>query len=128
MSIVTHAGDGKSHYILNNLQYNCSSRGVVTIPINEGFSCQRVVDRLRSLPLDADKSEIEVYGVFFNFTMCYPKVRYKYSIKIFSVNNFTRLGHAACATYVMIIVTETFECLNINLRTKFWFSLCNRMH
>ena len=65
------SGDGKSHYIRNKLQM-CSFQ--VAIPVNESFSPLSVITRLRLLPLNTEVSESEVYGIFFNFTMCYPKV------------------------------------------------------
>ena len=66
-----YAGDGKTHYILDRLQKTCSE--YVTIPIHEGFSYERVIKILRALPLTSYTNNA-VYGVFFNFTMCYQKV------------------------------------------------------
>ena len=65
------SGDGKSHYIRNKLQM-CSFQ--VAIPVNESFSPLSVITRLRLLPLNTEASESEVYGIFFNFTICYPNV------------------------------------------------------
>ena len=69
--IIFITGDGKSHYVLTKLQ-NCSSS--IVIPVNEGFNLEKVLDTLCSLPLNVDRDDDEVYGVFFNFTLCYPKV------------------------------------------------------
>ena len=73
-NIVMHTGDGKTHYILERLQKTCSA--YVIIPIHEGFSYQRVIERLHTLPLTSDTNPMVkmVHGVFFNFTMCYQKV------------------------------------------------------
>ena len=68
-----YIGDGKSHHILNRLRMTCSA--YITIPMHEGFSYQQVIERLRSLPLNSGTmAKPAIYGVFFNFTMCYQKV------------------------------------------------------
>ena len=69
--IMMYTGDGKTHYILDRLRKTCSRD--VTIPIHEGFSYERVIKILRALPLTSYTNNV-VYGVFFNFTMCYQKV------------------------------------------------------
>ena len=71
--IAMYTGDGKSHHILNRLRMTCSA--YITIPMHEGFSYQQVIERLRSLPLNlGTMAKPAIYGVFFNFTMCYQKV------------------------------------------------------
>ena len=84
-ALFLYIGDGKSHYILNRLCMTCSA--YVTIPMHEGFSYQQVIERLRSLPLNSGTmAKPAIYGVFFNFTMCYQKVTWVCGI-IYGIDN-----------------------------------------
>lgn len=69
--VIFMSGDGKSHYIQSKL-HKCSFQ--VVIPVNESFSFLSMLKGLRLPPLNTEAPESEVYGIFFNFTMCYPKV------------------------------------------------------
>ena len=60
------AGDGKSHYIKKQLAVCPSYK---TIAINEAFTPNKAISKLRSLPLYQKK-----VGIFFNFTILPPGV------------------------------------------------------
>lgn len=55
-----HAGDGKTHYIRQQLS---QSRGSLIIAVNEAFTPLSAIKKLRSLPLIKD------CAIFFNFTI-----------------------------------------------------------
>ena len=55
-----HAGDGKTHYIMQQL---CQSPGPLTIAVNEAFTPLSAIKKLKSLPLVKD------CAIFFNFTI-----------------------------------------------------------
>ena len=62
------AGNGKTYYVKSKLD-NCNEQ--LTIAINEAFSRLTVITMLRSLPLYANN-----VGIFFNFTLLPPGVRF----------------------------------------------------
>ena len=55
-----HAGDGKTHYIMQQLS---QSAGPLTIAVNEAFTPLSAIKKLKSLPLVKD------CAIFFNFTI-----------------------------------------------------------
>ncbi len=61
-----HAGNGKTHYIKQQLR-NCTE--CITIALNEAFSPLSAITKLRSLPLY--RKDV---GLFFNFTILPPGV------------------------------------------------------
>ena len=60
-------GDGKTHYIQQQLAYSPTS---LTIAVNEAFTPLNVISKLRTLPLNQKNC-----AIFFNFTMLPPGVR-----------------------------------------------------
>ena len=66
MFLHTYIGDGKSHYIKNELQ---KAQAYLQIAINEAFTPLKAIEKLISgLPMD----ELNC-AVYFNFTMLPPK-------------------------------------------------------
>ena len=55
-----HAGDGKTHYITQQLS---QSRGPLNIVVNESFTPLSAIKKLKKLPL------IKECSIFFNFTI-----------------------------------------------------------
>ena len=68
ISVMFFAGDGKTHYIKEQL---CSSSYSVTIAVNEAFTSLGAIQKLRMLPLTQKGC-----NVFLNFTMLPPGVSY----------------------------------------------------
>ena len=70
LSNILHAGDGKTHYIVEKLKGTHQSQQV-TIAVNEAFSYMTAIEKLSSLPSDQNGCKI-----FFNFTVVPPLVSF----------------------------------------------------
>ena len=70
LSNILHAGDGKTHCIVEKLKGTHQSQQV-TIAVNEAFSYMTAIEKLSSLPSDQNGCKI-----FFNFTVVPPLVSF----------------------------------------------------
>ena len=61
------SGDGKTHYIQQQLAHSSAS---LTVSVNEAFTPLNAISKLRTLPLNQNNC-----AIFFNFTMLPPGVR-----------------------------------------------------
>ena len=112
ISVMFFAGDGKTHYIKEQL---CSSSYSVTIAVNEAFTSLGAIQKLRMLPLTQKGC-----NVFLNFTMLPPGVSYFVHTRMgFIVLNllllcYNELGH--CEYPIAELLTE-FSMLDGHLIT-----------
>ncbi len=60
------AGDGKSYFIKNHMQSTCDFS--TCIPVHEGFTAKKGIEKLRTLLSDATDDE-RILGVHFNITI-----------------------------------------------------------
>ena len=66
-SSLRNPGDGKTHYIKQQLAYSPAG---VTVSVNEAFTPLKAISKLRKLPVKQKNC-----AIFFNFTMMPPGVR-----------------------------------------------------
>ena len=67
LSYLSFSGDGKTHYIKQQVAHSPASQ---TVSINEAFTPLNAITKLRTLPLNQKNC-----AIFFNFTMLLPGVR-----------------------------------------------------
>ena len=67
LSLLPTSGDGKTHYIQQQLACSPAS---LTVSVNEAFTPLNAISKLRMLPLNQNNC-----AIFFNFTMLPPGVR-----------------------------------------------------
>ncbi len=71
---VSYAGDGKTHFIYNQIKFN-DLHDYIVISVDESFSVFKTISRLRKLYERSNAKE--GIGIFFNFTLFKVKVSVK---------------------------------------------------